>query len=76
MPDLDFQVESVEAVPFAVAPLLNFKLRVDNSNLASGFKPSHCVVKFRLNRRAGITTAKNRKKCSTFSASLSVGDKR
>ena len=33
MPDLDFQVESVEAVPFAVAPLLNFKLRVDNSNL-------------------------------------------
>ncbi len=32
MPDLDFQVESVEAVPFAVAPLLKFKLRVDNSN--------------------------------------------
>ncbi|MDQ3749000.1 MAG: DUF6084 family protein [Acidobacteriota bacterium] len=32
MPDLDFQVESVEAVPFAVTPLLNFKLRVDNSN--------------------------------------------
>ncbi len=32
MPDLDFQVESVEAVPFAVAPLLNFKLRVDNSS--------------------------------------------
>ena len=32
MPDLDFQVESVEAVPFAVAPLLNFKLRVDNAN--------------------------------------------
>jgi hypothetical protein len=32
MPDLDFQVESVKAVPFAVAPLLNFKLRVDNSN--------------------------------------------
>ncbi len=32
MPDLDFQVESVEAVPFAVAPLLNFKLRVDNEN--------------------------------------------
>ncbi|MBA4182775.1 MAG: hypothetical protein H0X49_02020 [Acidobacteria bacterium] len=32
MPGLDFQVESVEAVPFAVAPLLNFKLRVDNSN--------------------------------------------
>ncbi len=32
MPDLDFQVESVEAVPFAVAPLLNLKLRVNNTN--------------------------------------------
>ncbi|CAN5239729.1 DUF6084 family protein [soil metagenome] len=32
MPDLNFQVESIEAVPFAVAPLLNFKLRVENSN--------------------------------------------
>jgi len=32
MPDLDFQVESVEAVPYAVAPLLNFKLRVANAD--------------------------------------------
>ncbi len=32
MPDLDFSVESVEAVPFSVAPLLNFKLRVRNAN--------------------------------------------
>ncbi len=32
MPDLDFQVESVEAVPFAVAPLLNFKLNVSNAD--------------------------------------------
>ncbi len=32
MPDLDFAVETIEAVSFAVAPLLNFKLRVENSN--------------------------------------------
>lgn len=32
MPDLDFAVETIEAVPFAVAPLLNFKLRVQNLN--------------------------------------------
>jgi len=32
MPDLDFQVESVEAVPYAVAPLLNFKLSVTNAD--------------------------------------------
>ncbi len=30
MPDLSFQVEQAEAVPFAVAPLLMFKLRVTN----------------------------------------------
>jgi len=32
MPDLDFQIESVEAVPFAVAPLLNFKLQITSAN--------------------------------------------
>ncbi len=31
MPDLDFRVENVKAVPFAAAPLLNFKLRVSNA---------------------------------------------
>jgi hypothetical protein len=30
MPDLSFDVESAEAVPFAAAPLLAFKLRVGN----------------------------------------------
>jgi hypothetical protein len=29
MPDLSFQVENVEAVPFAAAPTLAFKLRID-----------------------------------------------
>jgi len=32
MPDLNFQVENAEAVPFAVAPLLMFKVRLTNAN--------------------------------------------
>lgn len=31
MPDLRFQVESAEAVPFAISPLLVLKLRVENA---------------------------------------------
>ncbi len=32
MPDLDFQVEKAEAVPFAASPLLVFKLRVTSTD--------------------------------------------
>lgn len=32
MPDLNFQVEGAEAVPFAASPLLGFKLRIANAN--------------------------------------------
>jgi len=32
MPDLDFHVEGVAAVPFAAAPTLSFRLRVANAN--------------------------------------------
>jgi hypothetical protein len=32
MPDLSFQIEAVEAPPFAAAPLLAFKLRVTNAD--------------------------------------------
>jgi hypothetical protein len=32
MPDLNFQVENAEAVPFAAAPLLMFKVRLTNAN--------------------------------------------
>ena len=31
MPDLDFAILGAEAVPYAAAPLLSFKLRVRNS---------------------------------------------
>jgi uncharacterized protein DUF6084 len=32
VPDLSFQVEGAEVVPFAVSPLLSFKLRIANAN--------------------------------------------
>jgi Family of unknown function (DUF6084) len=32
MPELDFRVESVAAVPYAAAPTLAFRLRVTNAN--------------------------------------------
>lgn len=41
MPDLSFEVEGAEAVPFAAAPLLNFKLRVAN---AVADEPIHTVA--------------------------------
>ena len=41
MPDLNFQVESVEAVAHAAAPLLSFKLRITN---AEGDEPIHTVA--------------------------------
>ncbi|MDT7543428.1 MAG: hypothetical protein QOE33_3332 [Acidobacteriota bacterium] len=41
MPDLNFQVENVEAVAHAAAPLLSFKLRVTNANAD---EPIHTVA--------------------------------
>lgn len=41
MPNLNFRVESAEPVPFAAAPLLSLKLRVDNT---AGDETIHSVV--------------------------------
>ncbi|HEX5733018.1 MAG TPA: DUF6084 family protein [Blastocatellia bacterium] len=41
MPDLSFEVEKAEAVPFAAAPLLAFKLRVSNSDAE---EPIHTIA--------------------------------
>jgi Family of unknown function (DUF6084) len=41
MPELNFQVEKAEAVPFAAAPMLTFKLRIDQSGEAM---PIHAIV--------------------------------
>jgi Family of unknown function (DUF6084) len=40
VPDLSFEIETVAPQPYAVAPLLNFKLRVSN---ATG-EPTHTVI--------------------------------
>lgn len=41
MPDLSFEVEKAEAVPFAAAPLLAFKLRVSNRDAD---EPIHTIA--------------------------------
>ena len=41
MPDLSFEVEKAEAVPFAASPLLSFKLRVSNREPE---EPIHNIV--------------------------------
>ncbi|MDQ3172931.1 MAG: DUF6084 family protein [Acidobacteriota bacterium] len=38
MPDLNFQVEGAEAVPFTAAPLLAFKLRITNTDAAQAIQ--------------------------------------
>jgi hypothetical protein len=41
MPDLRFQIEAVEAAPFAATPTLIFKVRIDNRPTA---EPLHTIV--------------------------------
>jgi Family of unknown function (DUF6084) len=41
MPDLDFQVEGAEAVPFAVSPMLAFRLRITNTDKE---QPIHSIA--------------------------------
>jgi hypothetical protein len=53
MPDMNFQIEGVEAPTFAAAPLLNFKLRITN---AAGAGPIHsgilrCQIQIAATRR-------------------------
>ncbi len=38
MPDLSFQVEGAEAVPYAAAPLLSFRLRITNADPAEAIQ--------------------------------------
>jgi hypothetical protein len=40
MPDLNFQIDAVKAIPYAVAPLLGFDLRVTNT----GPEPIHTIA--------------------------------
>lgn len=53
MPDLSFQVESVEAVPFAAVPLLAFRLSVKNAveNQAIHTVALRCQIQIDVTRR-------------------------
>ncbi len=53
MPDLNFLVESAEAVPYSASPLLNFKLRVTNSDAAERVESVllHCQIQLEVTRR-------------------------
>ena len=53
MPDLNFQIEGAEAVAYAAAPLLSFKLRVDNTVAAEPIHTValHCQIQIEAPRR-------------------------
>lgn len=49
MPEIDFSVEGAEAVPFAAAPLLNFKLRLTNTNKDAGEQIQNVMLRCQIN---------------------------
>jgi hypothetical protein len=53
MPDLNFQVEGAEVVPYSAAPLLVLKLRVTNANPAEEIHTValHCQIQIEATRR-------------------------
>jgi len=53
VPDLNFQIEGAEAVAYAAAPLLSFKLRVDNAVAAEPIHTValHCQIQIEAPRR-------------------------
>ncbi|MDX6692798.1 MAG: hypothetical protein QOF02_401 [Blastocatellia bacterium] len=53
MPDLNFQIEGAEAVAYAAAPLLSFKLRVENTVAAEPIHTValHCQIQIEAPRR-------------------------
>ena len=74
MPDLSFEIEAAEAVPFAAAPLLAFKLRVANAPAGSADPDDRPAVPDSDRGHApALQRARNRSGCSTCSASRSAG---
>ena len=62
MPEIDFEVTSAEAVPFAVAPLLNLKLRLTNRNADERIQNVmlRCQINLEVTRRAYSDAEKTR----------------
>lgn len=48
MPDLNFEVVGAEAEPFSAAPMLNFKLRITNTNAAEAIRNVSLQCQIRL----------------------------
>lgn len=53
MPDLNFKVESVEAIAYSVSPLLNFKVSVTNADAAEAIQSVmlRCQIQIETTRR-------------------------
>ncbi|MGQ0542671.1 MAG: DUF6084 family protein [Blastocatellia bacterium] len=53
MPDLNFEVEGAEAVPYAAAPLLNLKVRVTNADMHESIQSVmlRCQIQIETTRR-------------------------
>ncbi len=62
MPDLNFQVEGAEAVPFSASPLLAFKLRITNANAEERIQTValRCQIQIEVTRRHYETEEKER----------------
>ncbi len=53
MPDLSFKIEEASVVPFAIAPTLAFKLRIDNANAGQAIHSValRCQIQIEVTRR-------------------------
>jgi hypothetical protein len=62
MPDLNFQVEAAEAARFAAAPLLLFKLRIDNADAAETIHSValRCQIQIEAGKRRYTGSEQNR----------------
>jgi hypothetical protein len=62
VPDLSFQVEGAEAVPFAASPLLSFKLRISNADASEQIHTValRCQIQIETTRRLYTAEEKER----------------
>ncbi|MEP6635104.1 MAG: DUF6084 family protein [Acidobacteriota bacterium] len=62
MPDLSFQVEGAEAVPFTAAPLLSFRLRLSNADAGEAIQSValRCQIQIEATRRKYKPTEQKR----------------
>ena len=77
MPDLNFQVEGPRSTPYAMVPLLRFRLRVTQRRRPTRRStPSCSAARSRSSRPGGTTSPRRRSGSATCSASPSAGARR